>query len=157
MIKKVTIKNIPLLTRILLALFLIFTIAVVIIGLDDVPGFFLGIAAATTITVELTRRWRSIRKFIFLAVGTFFIALTISGLYMELAEPLALHIGGPGALESSGWQIFSVILSDIMLLFGTGCIVVGWCGALVLSIIKLRRWWYKKRATNSENLTPSTP
>ncbi len=151
--KRISFKKIPLVTRILVILALCCAIAVVVVGLDDVDGFLLGMTASALITLELTRRWRSIRKFIFLSAGTFLMALMISGLYMELAEPLALRIGGPGALANSAWQIFSIILSDIILLIGPGCIVIGVLGALVLSIVRLRRWWGKKHAAAAENLT----
>jgi len=156
MLKRIDLKKIPLLTRILLLLSLACVIAVVVVGLEDVKGIILGMAAAILVTLEWTRRWHSIRKFVFLAVGTFLVALILSGLYMELANPLALRIGGPGALENAAWQIFSIILSDTMLLVGPGCIVIGAAGTIILSILRLRRWWEKKHAVTAENLTPST-
>ena len=156
MLKRIGLTNIPLLTRILLLLSLGCVIAVVVVGLDDVDGILLSMAASSLITLELTRRWRNIRKFIFLAAGTFFTALVISGLYMELAEPLLVRLAGPGALESSAWQLFSEILSYLMLVIGPGCIVIGGAGAFILSVIRLRRWWEKKHTAGTGNLTPST-
>lgn len=157
MLKRCNLKKIPLLTRILLLLSLACAIAVVVMGLEDVKGIILGMAAAFLVTLELTRRWRSIRKFVFLAAGTFLVALVLSGLYMELAKPLALHIGGPDALENAAWQIFSVVLSDTILLVGPGCIAIGVAGTIILSILRLRHRWKKKHAVTAENLTPSTP
>lgn len=152
--KRVTLKSVPLLTRILLALFLALAITVVFLGLDNAAGIITGMIAASMLVIEFTRRWRSIRKFIYLAVGTFVVAVVISGLYMELAGPLALRIGGPDALQGSAWQVFSIILSDTMLLVGPGCIVIGWAGAIVLSTIRFYRWLQKHRALR-EHLTPS--
>ena len=108
-------------------LFVLFVL-VIVIGLNSVTGLALGLVWVTIIVLAITRRWRRIRSFLFLAAGTFLGAIVLSGLYMEVAMPLAIRIGG-------------------ILLVGAGAVIVGVGGAIVLAVS--RAW--------TELHRPSTP
>ena len=136
--KRFTLKSWPVTTRILVSLFVLLALCVVFIGLDNVPGLILGMAAAAMLTLEFTRRWRRIRRFLFLAGGSFLASVILSGLYTEVALPLAERIGGPFATESTGWLVYHAIVSYGIFLIAPGCIVVGMAGALVLAIMRVR-------------------
>ena len=127
-------------------LFVLFVL-VIVIGLNSVTGLALGLVWVTIIVLAITRRWRRIRSFLFLAAGTFLGAIVLSGLYMEVAMPLAIRIGGEAALSSTPWKIFQGVVSDGILLVGAGAVIVGVGGAIVLAVS--RAW--------TELHRPSTP
>ena len=153
--KQLRLKNIPLVTRLLLAAFLVLVIITLVVGLDNVIGLIMGMAAASMIVIELTRRWRSIRRFLLLASGTFIVAVIASGLYVELIIPLARRLAGEGVLQTSGWQIFQEIISAGLLLISPGCIVIGLAGAAVLTLQRLVRRLQARKDAESK-LTPTT-
>lgn len=136
--KRFTIKSWSTATRVLVLLFVLLALCVVFIGLDNVPGLVLGMAAAATLILEFTRRWRRIRRFVFLAGGSFLAAIILSGLYAEVALPLAERIGGPFATESTGWLVYHAVVSYGIFLIVPGCIVIGMAGAFVLAIMQVR-------------------
>lgn len=152
--KQLRLRNIPLITRLLLAAFVVLAIAALVVGLDNVIGLIIGMASAAMIITEITRRWRSIRRFLFLAVGTFLTAVIISGLYVELIIPLARRIAGEGVLQTSGWQIYQEFISAGILMISPGCIVIGLGGAAVLALQRLARRLQARKDPES-NLTPT--
>ena len=134
-------------TRIMVPVFIVLLFTIVIIGLDTVTGLALGLAATGVLILVLIRRWRRIRNYLFLAGGAFFGAVILSGIYMEIAAPLAKRIGGEGALDSTPWLIFQGIVSDSMLLICGSALVIGLFGAIVLAFI--RAWTEFRRPSGS--------
>jgi hypothetical protein len=131
-------KSLPLATRLLLLAFTILVIAVIVMGLDNVPGIIAGMTAATCLIVEFSRRWRRIRSFIFLAFGSVIFSILISGLYYEVALPMVVRLGGESILTSPGWLVYHNIVSYGILLFCPGCVGVGLVGAIVKLMLRLR-------------------
>jgi hypothetical protein len=123
-------------TRILVPVFFVLFLCIVVFGLDTVTGLALGLADMTVLILVLTRRWRRIRNYLFLAGGALLGAIILSGIYMEIAVPLALRVGGQGALDSTPWHIFQGIVSDGMILVGASAIVVGIFGAIVVGVTR---------------------
>lgn len=142
-----------LVSRILYSLFIILVLIVVVIGLDTVVGIITGMTAAAVLIVELSRRWCRIRSFVYLAVGSILAAIFVSGLYQEVAGPLALRIGGEGAFDSLGWLIYHNIVSYGILLIVPGCIAVGVGGAITRALLNLR----KRLQRNNDSGTPCSP
>jgi hypothetical protein len=111
-------------------------IGIVFAGLHDV-GIVLGYLAATVIFVEITRRWRKIRNFVILFFTSILGMVFLSFLHEEVAVPLVSMLLGPGALESTGFRIFSDAVSLVILFFGPAGSFVGFTGALALGVIHL--------------------
>lgn len=130
-------KNSRLATRILLALFAALVICVVFVGLDNPTGIILGWLAATSLMVELTRRWRRMWHFLVLLFATVIGAIFLSFLYMDVALPFAEWIWGIDAPQSTPWRIFHLIVTDIILLFTPVGIVIGIVGTIWLGILRL--------------------
>jgi hypothetical protein len=123
-------------TRIMVPALFVLVVWIVIIGLNNVIGLALGITAVAIVVLAITRRWRRIRSYLFLAGGTFLGAIILSGIYMEVARPLAIRIGGQAALDSTPWKIFQAIVSDGILLIGASAIIIGIVGAIVLAVAR---------------------
>jgi hypothetical protein len=127
-------------------LFVLFVL-VIVIGLNSVTGLALGLVWVTIILLNITHRWRRIRNFLYLAAGTFLGAIILSGIYMEIALPLAVRIGGQAALESTPWKIFQGVVSDGILLIGAGAMIIGVVGAIILAVN--RAWTELRRPSTS--------
>ena len=134
-------------TRIMVPVVFVLLVLVVIIGLNSVTGLALGLVAVTIIMFSITHHWRRIRNFLFLAGGTFLGAIILSGIFMEIAMPLAVRVGGQAALSSTPWKIFQAFVSDSILLIGASAMIVGVGGAIVLAVS--RAWMELRR--------PATP
>ncbi len=132
-----TLKNSRLLTRVLLALFLVLIICVVFVGLDNPTGIIIGWLAFMALFTAWVRRWRKIRYFLVLLFVSFIGAIVLSGLYVEVALPLAGWLGGVNATQSTPWRIFHVIVSNLILLFTPVGIFIGIVGGIWLGISRL--------------------
>lgn len=137
------------LTRVLVAFSFALAVTVIVIGLDNVPGLVTGMTAATCLIIVRTYRWRRIRRFLLLAAGSLLVAVFLSGIYTEIAQPLVLRLGGPPVLESGGWMTFENIISYLILLVAPGCITVGLTGAFVLAVSRLRAGFRRHRTAES--------
>jgi hypothetical protein len=124
------------LARVVVPVLFVLAVCVVVIGLNSVTGLALGLTAVTILILVLVRRWRRIRNFIYLAVGAFLGAVVLSGIYMEIARPLAVRIGGEGALESTPWNIFQGFVSDGIMLIAGSAIIIGVFGAIILALAR---------------------
>jgi len=124
-------------TRVLVPVFVVLLLVIVIIGLDSVTGLALGLAATGVFILVLIRRWRRIRNYLYLAVGALLGAIILSGIYMEIAVPLAKRVGGDGVLYTTPWLIFQGVVSDSMLLICGSAIIVGMTGAIVLALMRV--------------------
>ena len=121
-----------------LLIFGVLVIAIIFIGLDNIPGLVLGYLATTVLIVALTHAWRKIRNFIILffvsLVGIFF----LSFLYMEVIYRLAYVIGGVNALQSTFMSVIHMIISNIILFAGPVGMLVGIVGSLILFVRRIR-------------------
>ena len=132
-------------TRILLAVFGVLVICVVFIGLANETGIILGWLAAAALLLSIAHRWRKTWYFIILLFASFLGAIFLSFLYMEIAQPLAELTGGVDAVQSTGWRVFHVIISNIILLFAPTGIVIGFFGTIVLLVIRSVEFFKKER------------
>ncbi len=133
--------------RIMAPVLFVILVLVLIIGLNSVTGLALGLTWITIIMLAITHHWRRIRNFLYLAGGTFLAAIILSGIYMEIAVPLAVRIGGQAALTSTPWKIFQGIVSDGILLVGASAVIVGIFGAIILAVS--RAWSELRRPATS--------
>jgi hypothetical protein len=146
MIRKPSIiSRIPVLTRILLAVFFVLVISLVFNGMDNEQGIILGWLAAAVLLTELTRRWRNPLYFFLLSVGSFAGAIFLSFLHEEVVYPLVEWLGGAGALQSLPMKIFHEAISFIILFFTPTGIVIGLLGAAILLIIRLLSRFHRRR------------
>jgi hypothetical protein len=130
-------KRIPMLTRILLAAFCVLAIIAIIIGIDNDRGILMGWLATTVLLIEITRRWRKEWHFLLLSVGVVVGAIFLSFLQEAVVNPLVEKIGGAGALQSQGLDIYHFINKDIILLFTPMGIIIGIIGAITIFFIRL--------------------
>jgi hypothetical protein len=120
-------------SRISLIIAAVLAIGVVFFGLHDV-GIVLGILAGMVIIIELTRRWRRIRNFIILFFASFFGIVLLSFLDEELVKRFVILIGGAGAVNSQGFDVFNQIISLIILFFGIAGLIIGFFGTIILGV-----------------------
>ena len=147
MMKKPSIfSRIPVLTRILLAVFLLLAISLVFIGMNNETGVIVGWLAAAVLLAELTRRWRKPLYFFILGVGSFAGVIFLAFLHEEVVYPLVDWLGGTGAIQSLPLKIFHEAVSFIILFFGPTGIVIGILGAAVLLIIRLVNRFNSRKA-----------
>lgn len=125
-------------TRLLLALFCVLVIAVIVIGLDDLPGYILGYLATTVIFFMATRTWRSLKRFLILFAVSFVGAIFLSFLYVEVICRLAAVIGGSQALQSTPIRIIQLIITYIILFAVPVGMFIGIVGSLILSVRRIR-------------------
>jgi hypothetical protein len=111
-------------------------VLVIFIGTHDL-GMILAYVATAIIMVELTHRWRKIRYFFFLALGSFLSAIFLSFLHEVVVKPLVRMMLGEGALYSLGFRIFSDGVSLYVLLVGMMGIVLGVTGMAALAVSRL--------------------
>ena len=130
--------------RILLIVFLLLVISVVIIGLDDIPGFILGYVATTTLFLIMTRKWNSIKRFLLLLTLSIIGIIFLSFLYVEVISRIAVFIGGDDALQNTAVRIIEMIITYIILFGGPVGIFFGFAGTVILGIFRLL-------PSNSEN------
>jgi hypothetical protein len=123
--------------RIYVTTFVLLLLSSIIVGLDNPTGIILGWLAITVLAVALARRWRKPWYFLVLLAVSIIGAIILSGLYVEVAWPLANWIGGVNVTESAGWRVFHVIVSNLILLVTPVGILVGFSGFIILSIWRL--------------------
>lgn len=124
-------------TRALLILFFLLAVAAAFIGLQSTTGFVVCYLAVTTLTVELTRRWRRIRNFIVLLLVAFLGSVFLAFLHEEVVYPLSGFIGGTVVIESTPMQLYHDIISGIILFFGPVGMLVGFFGSIILAVCRL--------------------
>jgi uncharacterized BrkB/YihY/UPF0761 family membrane protein len=122
--------------RISLIIALVLLIGVIIFGLHDI-GIVLGILMGMVIMIELARRWRRIKNFIILFFSCVFGIALLSFLDEEVIKPFVLLIGGTGAVDSRGFEIFNQLVSLIILFFGVAGLLTGFFGTIIIGIRRL--------------------
>lgn len=130
--------------RISLILAAVLVIGVFFFGLHD-TGLILGILAAMVILIGLTYRWRRTRNFIILFFSSFFGIILLAFLDEEVVKPFVHLIGGAGAVNGRGFEVFNQIVSLFMLFFGTAGLIVGFFGTIIVGILRLLGLRNKRR------------
>ena len=130
-------KRVPVLSYVLVGVFVVLIIIAVIIGIDSDRGVLVGFLGVIILLTEITRRWRKEWQFLVLIAGAFIGAIILSGLYEAVIYPLVDKIGGASAVQSRGLEIFHDIITDILLLVTPMAIIYGIIGALTLSVLRL--------------------
>jgi hypothetical protein len=112
-------------------------LCIIFAGLDNPTGIVLGWLAVAILFLVLFRKWRKPRNFLYLLLATFFGAIILSAIDVEVARRLAEWIGGPNATDSAAWRAFHAVISNIILLVTPVGITFGFFGFIVFSLISL--------------------
>jgi len=112
-------------------------LCIIFAGLDNPTGIVLGWFAVTILYLVLFRNWRKPQNFLFLLAVSFFGAIFLSLIYVEVALRLAEWLGGPNATESTAWRVFHGIISNIMLLGTPPGLFFGFFGFVIFGIVSL--------------------
>jgi hypothetical protein len=123
-------------SRVSLIIAAVLVMGVIFFGLHDV-GIVLGILMATVLMFELTRRWRRIRNFIILFISSFLGIVFLAFLDVEVVKYFVPLLGGAGAVNGKGFQVFNQIVSLIILFFGTAGLITGFLGTVILGLWRL--------------------
>jgi hypothetical protein len=134
--------------RIYLIIFILLLLCSIFVGLDNPTGIILGWLAIAVLAVALVRRWRKLWYFLVLLIVSFIGAIILSGLYVEVAWPLANWIGGVDVTKSTGWRVFHVIVSNLILLVTPVGIIIGFTGFIILGIWRLCQWRHRRGTTS---------
>ena len=132
-----TLKRIPVLSYVLVGIFIILMIIASIIGIDSDRGVLVGWLGIIILLTEITRRWRKEWHFLLLIAGAIVLSIFLSFLYEVVVYPLVEKIGGASALQSRGLEIFHAIIADILTLVPAMAIIYGIIGAITLFIIRM--------------------
>lgn len=124
------------------------TLCIVFAGLDNPTGIVLGWVAVTILFLVLFRKWRRPRYFLFLLAASFFGAIFLSLIYVEVAQRLAQWIGGPDATNGFAWRVFHGIVSNIMLLGTPPGIFFGFFGFVIFGIVNIVNLVKRKRTSD---------
>ena len=130
-------KRIPVLSYVLVGIFIILMIISSIIGIDSDRGVLVGWLGMIILLTEITRRWRKEWHFLLLIAGAFVLAIFLSFLHEVVVYPLVEKIGGASALQSQGLEIFHAIIKNILVLVTPMAIIYGIIGAITLFIIRI--------------------
>jgi len=120
--------------RILLLVLLLLVIAIIFIGLDDLPGYILAYLATGVIFLMATRRWHRARNYLVLLAASVFGIIFLSFWYVEIISRLAVAIGGVAAVEGLAVHIIELIFTYVILFGGPMGILCGIMGAIILGI-----------------------
>ena len=137
-------KRIPVLSYVLVGLFIIFIIIGCIIGIDSDQGVLVGWLGVIALLTELTRRWRKEWHFLLLILGAIVFCIILSFISEAVVIPIVERIGGEAALQSRGLEIFHQIIASILTLVPIIAIIYGILGAITLFILRLIILWRKR-------------
>jgi hypothetical protein len=123
-------KRIPILTLVLLAIFIALIAVALSIGVDSDRGVLVGWLGIIVLLTEITRRWRKERQFLVLIAGSMLGAILLSGLH-------ELLVGSEGIIQ--GWwpNFFHALITDMILLFVPMAIIYGALATITVFIIRL--------------------
>jgi hypothetical protein len=123
-------KRIPILTLVLLAMFVALIIVALIIGIDSDRGVLVGWLGIIMLLIEITRRWQKEWQFLLLIVGAIIGAIILSGLH-------EIIVGSDSIIQNWWLNFFHALITDIILLFTPMAIIYGIIGVITLLIIRL--------------------
>jgi len=123
-------KRIPILTLVLLTIFIVLIVIALIIGVDSDRGVLVGWLGMIVLLTEITRRWRKEWQFLALIAGAILGSILLSGLH-------ELVIGSDSVVQ--GWwpNFFHALISDTILLFTPMTIIYGLLATVTIFIIRL--------------------
>jgi MFS family permease len=147
--KLLALLRLPRKKRIYLISFFLLLLCSIFVGLDNPTGIILGWLAITVLAIALVRSWRKPWYFLVLLAVSIIGAIILSGIYVEVAWPLASWIGGVNVTESAGWRVFHVIVSNLILLVTPVGIIVGLGGFIILCIWRLYERRHRRDAASS--------
>ena len=124
--------GLKILRRVLLVASFALLLAILFVGLRISAGYILGVIASVSFVVALTCRWQRVRNYLLMVLITVLAAIFISMIYVEVIQRVVASVFGEGAFDSTGWKVFHVVVSNILLFFVPACIFVGIGGAIVL-------------------------
>ena len=130
-------KRVPVLSYVLVGIFIVLMIIASVIGIDGDRGVLVGWLAIIVLLTEVTRRWRKEWHFLLLIAGAFVFSVALSFLIEAVIYPLVEKIGGISALQSRGLEIFHAIIADILTLVTPMAIIYGIIGTITLFVIRL--------------------
>ena len=129
--------RLKLIRRLLLAAFFVLLVAVVFVGLRIFAGYILGYLAAASLVVALTFRWQRVKSFLVLLAVSVLGTILFSMVYVEVIARVVSAIFGEGAFDSTGWRVFDVVISNLIIFFSPVGILVGIVGSLALYINRI--------------------
>jgi hypothetical protein len=123
-------KRIPIITLVLLAIFIALIAVALSIGIDSDRGVLVGWLAVIVLLTEITRRWRKEWQFLVLIAGSIIGAILLSGLH-------ELLVGSEGIIQ--GWwpNFFHALITDMLLLFVPMAVIYGALATITVFIIRL--------------------
>lgn len=123
-------KRISVLTYILLALFIVFIIVGLFIGIDSDRGVLFAWLGVIMLLTEMTRRWRKEWQFLLLIAGAIIGSIILSGLH-EL-------VVGSNSLPQNWWlNAFHAVITDVILLFTPMAIIYGLLATITVFVIRM--------------------
>lgn len=125
-------ERLKIIRRVLFAAFFVLLLAMVFVGLRMFVGYVLGGLSSVSLVVALTCRWQRIRNFLYLILFTVLIAIIYSMIHVEVITRIVSAVFGEAAINSTGWQVFNGVISNILLFFVPACGLVGVVGIVVL-------------------------
>jgi hypothetical protein len=125
-----TLQRIPILTAVLVALFIILIIIASIIGIDSDRGVLVGWLGVIVLLTEITRRWRKEWQFLLLIAGAIIGSIILSGLHQVI-------VGSDSALQNWWVNAFHAIVTDTILLFTPMAIIYGFLATITVFIVRM--------------------
>lgn len=134
---KTLLKRIPILSYVLVGLFIVFIIIASVIGIETDRGVLVGWLGIVFLLVEITRRWNKEWHFLLLIAGAIVLSIILSFLHEAVVYPLVEKIGGEAGLQSRGLEIFHDVIASILTLVPVIAIIYGILGAMTLFVLRL--------------------
>jgi hypothetical protein len=135
-------KRIPVLTVVLLTIFIAIMAVAFSIGIDSDRGVLVGWLGMIILLTEITRRWRKEWQFLVLIAGTIIGSILLSGLH-------ELLIGTEGITQGWWQNFFHALITDIILMFAPIAIIYGVLATITLFVIRLVTLRRKKESENT--------
>ncbi|MHB8105167.1 MAG: hypothetical protein ACYDG5_06465 [Dehalococcoidales bacterium] len=132
-------KRIPILTIVLLSLFVAIIIIALFIGIDSDRGVLVGWLGVIVLLMEMTRRWRKEWQFLVLIAGAIVGAIILSGLHEVI-------VGSDNIVTNPWLNFLHVLITSVILLFTPMAIIYGLLATITIFVIRMVTL-RKKKAT----------
>jgi hypothetical protein len=129
-ISLIALKKIPLLTIVLLTLFVALIVVALCIGIDSDRGVLVGWLGVLILLTEMTRRWRKEWQFLCLIAGAVIGSILLSGLHQ-------LVVGSDSVPQNFWVNFFHALITNIILLFTPMAIIYGALATITVFIIRM--------------------